>query len=222
LERETMKRRAILGVAVLAVLAMGNRGAAAQGDRLSRRLDSATNAQVQAAIDSARQAGLPVEPLIARALEGASKNATGARIVAAVQRLAADLTVARRALGDGASAAELEAGASALRAGVDTASLIQLREARPGQPLTVPLAVLSDLVARGVPADPAASFVLAIARASDEQYVAFQRNVERDIALGAPPIAAAAVRVAATSAAPGAEDQGTGIGGTPRPRPRRP
>jgi hypothetical protein len=218
-----MKQRALYFCG-LAVAVFAAREAAAQGDRLLRRLDSTTYAQVQAAIDSARAAGLPIEPLVARALEGASKNAAGARIVAAVHRLARDLAGAKSALGDGASAAELEAGASALRAGVAPAALAELRESRPKQELTVPLAVLSDLVARGVPADTAATFVLAIATASDEQYVAFQRNVERDIALGAPPIAAASVRMAAIGQSNGDAAPGPGTGGAPnsRPRPRRP
>lgn len=213
-----MKAPAAIGIVVIAVTALGAPRAAAQGDRLARRLDSATNAQVQATLDSARLAGLPLEPLIARALEGASKNAPGPRILAAVQRLANDLAAARRALGAGASAAELEAGASALRAGIEPSALTHLRAARPRHELTVPLAVLSDLVARGVPADTAATFVLAIAAASDEQFVAFQRNIERDIALGAPPIAAAAVRMATTGTA---ADAGPGPGPA-RSQPRRP
>lgn len=182
---------------LLACLAVAST-ARAQDERLARRLDSTTQAQVAAVIDSARGAGLPLEPLVDRALEGASKGASGQRIVAAVRKLAADLAAARRALGGG-SAAELEAGASALRAGVAADALARLRESRPRQSLTVPLAVLADLVARGVTADSASVFVLAIANASDEQLVAFQRSVERDIALGAPPLAAAAVRVNATS-----------------------
>jgi hypothetical protein len=107
-----------------------------------------------------------------------------------------------------------------LRAGVSPEALMRLRASRPKEPLTVPLAVLADLVARGVPADTAAAFVLEIAGASDEQLVAFQRNVERDIALGAPPLAAAAVRVNATSRT-GMTDAAPG--GNPSPRtPRRP
>lgn len=206
-----MMRPAICLLAGLALVS----AARAQDPRLARRLDSVTQVQVAAVLDSARRAGLPLEPLVDRALEGASKGAPGQRIVAAVRKLAADLSAARHALGGGAGA-ELEAGASALRAGVTTDALMRLRETRPRQSLTVPLAVLGDLVARGVPADTAAAFVLAIATATDEQLVAFQRNVERDIALGAPPLAAAAVRVTAT----GLGDASPG--GTPARTPRRP
>jgi hypothetical protein len=209
---------------LIATMALAWSSASAQDDRLARRLDSTTYVLVAAELDSARAAGLPVDPLIARALEGASKNAPGARIVAAVHRLATDLATARRALGDASTTTELEAGASALRAGVDAIALAELRRVRPRHALTVPLAVLADLVARGVPPDTAARFVLTLAPATDEQFVIFQRNVERDIALGAPPIAAAAVRMSAptgvSDAAP-SPPPGPGAPGPTQPPPRR-
>jgi len=180
------------------------RRAAAQDPRLER-LEPSTRPLVAALIDSARAFGLPAEPLVQRALEGATKRAPGDRIVAAVRRLAADLRRAREVLGSTASLPELEAGAAALRAGAAPALLTKLRRAR-RQPLTVPLAVLADLVASGVPADSAAAAVLALAAtARDADLVEFRRAVERDIALGAPPAAAASVRVnaAAREARPG-------------------
>ncbi len=180
------------------------RPAAAQDPRLER-LDAGTRPLVAALLDSARAAGLPAEPLVQRALEGTIKGAPGDRIVAAVRRLAADLGRARDALGPAASPPELEAGAAALRAGAAPAVLTELRRTR-RQPLTVPLAVLADLVASGVPADSAATAVLALApSARDADLVEFRRAVERDIALGAPPAAAASVRVnaAAREARPG-------------------
>src|SRR5688500_16496765 len=104
-----MNRSRVVSLLVVAV-ALASSRAAAQDDRLARRLDSTTYAQVAAELESARAAGLPVEPLIARALEGASKNAPGVRIVGAVHRLAADLATARRALGETSQTTELEAG----------------------------------------------------------------------------------------------------------------
>ena len=195
---------------LLAALAVGLTGtvlarpAAAQDPRLER-LEPSTRPLVAALIDSARAFGLPAEPLVQRALEGTIKGAPGDRIVAAVRRLAADLGRAREVLGAAASLPELEAGAAALRAGAAPAVLAELRRAR-RQPLTVPLAVLADLVASGVPADSAAAAVLALAAtARDADLVEFRRAVERDIALGAPPAAAASVRVnaAAREARPG-------------------
>ena len=196
-----------LGLPALAVGLVATllaRPAAAQDPRLER-LDAGTRPLVAALVDSARTAGLPAEPLVQRALEGTIKGAPGDRIVAAVRRLAADLGRARDALGPAASPPELEAGAAALRAGASPAVLVQLRRSRP-QRLTVPLAVLTELVASGVPVDSAAAAVLALAATSrDADLVEFRRAVERDIGLGAPPAAAASVRVngAASQARPG-------------------
>lgn len=166
---------------------------AAQDPRLER-LDPETRSLVVSVVDSVRAVGLPTEPIIQRALEGATKGASGARIVAAVRRLSTDLGTARGALGPRASAPELEAGVAALRAGASPEVLTGLREAR-RPPLTMALAVLADLVASGVPADSASAVVLALApTARDADLVEFRKAVERDISLGAPPGASAAVR----------------------------
>lgn len=166
---------------------------AVQDPRLER-LDPETRALVVSVVDSARLAGLPSEPLIQRALEGATKGAPSPRIVAAVRRLATDLGTARGALGSQATAPELEAGVAALRAGAGPQVLTQLRDAR-RPPLTMALAVLADLVTSGVPVDSASAIVLAFApTARDADLVEFRRAVERDISLGAPPGTAASIR----------------------------
>ncbi len=191
---------------------------AVQDPRLER-LDPDTRSAVAAVADSANGVGLPAEPIIQRALEGATKGASGARIVAAVRRLALDLGTARSALGTSASAPELEAAVAALRAGATPQVLAHLRDVR-RPPLTMALSVLADLVAGGVPADSAAAAVLALApKARDADLVEFRRAVERDIALGAPPGAATSVRLNAggldvSSGSPG-------YSGNPA-RPRRP
>ena len=201
----------VLGAALLAA-----RAASAQDPRLEHRLDSTTLAAVGALMDSARSAGLPVEPLVQRALEGTAKHAEPDRIIAAVRRLAGELGVARASLGRESSPAELDAGASALRAGVRPEDLTLLRQRRT-QSLTVALAALTDLVTGGVPPDSAAAAVLALAsRARDDQIADFRRAVERDIALGATPAAAAAVRVDATLREVG------GAANSSNPTPRKP
>lgn len=189
---------------------------AVQDPRLER-LDPETRSLVVTVVDSARAVGLPGEPLIQRALEGATKGAPGARIVAAVRRLATDLGTARTALGTRASAPELEAGVAALRAGATPQVLTRLRDVR-RPPLTMALSVLADLVASGVPADSASAVVLALApTARDADLVEFRRAVERDIALGAPPGGAAAVRALNT----GVRDA-SALGSQPGRPPRRP
>jgi hypothetical protein len=170
--------------------------ARAQDPRLEGRVPEATRVQIEAVLDSARTRELPTEPLVDRALEGASKGAPPELILAAVRRLADEMAAARDAMGQTSSAPEVVAGASALRAGARPEDLAYLRQLRGDQPLTVAAAVMADLVAVGVPADTAVAAVIALAgETEDVQYVTFRRNVERDIALGASPVTALGVRL---------------------------
>jgi hypothetical protein len=161
---------ALLALAVIAspLAAQQHAGMA----RLAERLDPATAALVTRAIDSAAQAGLPAAPLVNKALEGASKGAAPDRILVAVRTLAVDLRTARAALGAGASEAELVAGVGALRAGAEGDVLARVKRARGQSSALLPLAVLTDLVAQGIPVDRAATVILALAerRAADAQY----------------------------------------------------
>lgn len=164
--------------------------------RLAAVLDAPTRSAVMSVIDSAVAARLPANPLVAKALEGASRSAPGPRIVAAVRNLVLRLATARAALGAGASESDLVAAASAVQAGVAPELLARLRALRPRAPLAVPLVVLTDLVERGVRPDTAAGLVLTVARSSagDDAFTALRRTVARDIAAGTPPSVAAAVR----------------------------
>lgn len=167
-----------------------------QDPRLESRLDPTTRAAVAALVDSVRAAGLPTEPMVDKALEGATKRASGDRIVAALRTLAADLRSARLALGPTAPEADVIAGAGAIRAGAGPGTLERIKGVRGNAGLGVPLAVFSDLVARGVPVDTAAKVILHLAQggASDADYAGLERSVARDIGAGAPPGAAAAIR----------------------------
>jgi hypothetical protein len=168
----------------------------AQDARLDARLDAHTRDAVVTLIDSARAEGIPGEPLVQKALEGASKHADGPRILTAVRMLAGELGDARAALGTSSTDAEVIAGASALHAGIAPAALSRMRASRTHGSLTVALAVLSDLIARGVPGDTATTVISALtgAGAPDAELLRFQQGVERDIAQGATPSAALGVR----------------------------
>ena len=152
----------------------------AQDRRLSDRLDPATASSVQQLVDSARAAGLPTEPLVQKALEGSTMGASGDRIRAAVAGLFSQLGRAREALGNSASEAELTAGAGALRAGLPPASLAELHRLRYHQSLAVPIAVLADLVAEGMPREQATREVFELAREGrpDDEFVALRRRVQ--------------------------------------------
>jgi hypothetical protein len=153
-----------------------------QDRRLFDRLDPVTAPRVQRLVDSARAAALPTEPLVQKALEGSTMGASGDRIRAAVEALFGQLGRAREALGNSASEAELSAGAGALRAGLSPASLAELHRLRHRQSLVVPIAVLADLVAEGVPAAQATREVFELAREGrpDDEFVALRRRVQNE------------------------------------------
>ena len=150
-----------LGPAVL-VLALVAGRVEAQDPRLAR-LDRRVQTEVTALVDSARSLGIPSEPVVDKALEGAAKRAPNDRIVNVVRSRFRELVAARGALGSGALDAEIIAAADALHAGASAQVITALRTQRPNAPLTIPLAVLADLIARGVPADTASSAILALA-----------------------------------------------------------
>ena len=179
-------------VALVLVLATSatHANAQEQPDRtLPALLSAGTRATLERLIDSARVAGLPVDPLYSKVREGVFRSADEARVVAAVQRLGRDLGDARSALGDSARAEEIAAGANALRAGVRPADLSKLRDSRGRRgdhPLTVALVVLADLATRGVPPAMAAASVneLVARNVSDGSLMSFRQNVERDLVGG--------------------------------------
>jgi hypothetical protein len=189
--------------------------------RLDNRLDARTRAAVEKAIDSAVAEGLPAEPLVSKALHGAAVGARGEAIVKAVRVLAERLAVARDVLGPGSTAVELDAGVAALQAGVQPEVLERIRNDRAQQPLAVPLGVLADLIGRGVSTKDATQMVVALVRrgTTDEQLLAFQRDVERDIGIGAPPAAAVELRGLAFSQAGNPLPGGNRPGAQPRPKP---
>jgi hypothetical protein len=144
---------------------LGARADDSQEARLRARLGDELGQQVIAIVHESASQGLPTATLVARALEGASRQADAGAIVAAVRRQASGLSAAYRVLGPTARPAELEAGAGALLAGVPEDSLASLKRARPTGSLVIPLVVLSDFVARGVPAVNASNTVLSATRA---------------------------------------------------------
>ena len=182
------------GPAVL-VLALVAARVDAQDPRLSR-LDRRVQSEVTSLMDSARSLGIPTEPVIDKALEGAAKRAPNDRIINVVRSRFRELVAARGALGSGAMDAEVIAAADALHAGASPQVITALRTRRPNAPLTIPLAVLADLIARGVPADTASSAILALATkpATDAEFADLRDDVERDIAKGIPPAITTAVR----------------------------
>jgi len=186
------------------ILMFASLAGSAQEARLKSALDAETYAKVSKMTDSARAESLPVDPLIGVALEGAQRRAPGSRIAGAVRDYLAALRGARAALGSDAAPAEIVSGAGVLLSGVSSDALHRIRLAGTRRPLTVPLVVLADLIARGVPKDTAARAIEAAARANarDDDYSALRRYVEQDILAGASPAAAAMLRVRGITGGP--------------------
>ena len=168
----------------------------AQDARLNGKLDGETQAAVMRTLDSAQTRGLPLEPLVDKALEGATKHATGSRIQAAVSMLLQRLEAARDALAPNPGPRDIAAGADALAYGATRESLAAMRAIRPNESVAVPLGVLTQLVASGVPVARATRVVADLLRrgARDEQLIALNNDVRSFIANGASPQAALDVR----------------------------
>ena len=157
--------------------------------RLRARLTLEATQQVLAIVREARDAGLPTEPLVARALEGASRGVDATRIVTGVRALADALRGARGALGSSASADEIVAGGNDLLAGVPADTLARLRASRESGSLVIPLIVLGDLVSRGVPPGPASNAVITAARtgANDRTLLRLRERIHERIEKGGSP-----------------------------------
>jgi hypothetical protein len=197
-----------------ALLALGMLSAAARlavaqapGEpALPARLGAPAHSAIVAIMDSARAAGLPTTPLAAKAAEGVLKGADDAHIVEAVRSLAKALGEARAALGPAADASVLDAGASALRAGVTPAALHSLGEAGAAPSGATPsgaaalataLVTLVDFVAKGVPPALASQSIEQLLRlgAPESRFETLRNEVEADIRDGQSPEAAVTSRV---------------------------
>ena len=167
--------------------------AAQSRPELPARLQPASRAAIERLADSVARESLPVAPLYDKAAEGVLKGADDARIVAAVRGLAQRLREARTLLGPSATEAELAAGASALHAGVPQPMIrriVEMRDQRASaRSLGVPLVVLANLIADGVPAPVATESLTRLMQrgARDDELSAFRSGVVRDIEGGKSP-----------------------------------
>lgn len=142
--------------------------------RLKQVLPPGVSARVLAVIAKAKAVDLPTEPLENRALKFAAKGVNGDSIVKSVadqeQRMEHVRDTLQHARGSKPSGDEVDAGAEAVRKGVDGAQVSALAKSAPsGRSLAVPLYVIGSLMDRGLPADAALARVEAKlkARASD-------------------------------------------------------
>ena len=192
-----MNRHRIHFVALVLASVIAGPALRAQDSALPGIADARARAAVEREIASAAAKGLPVRPLIAKAREGVTKQAAGERIRAAVASQARRLEQARDLLAPSPSEAELVSGADALAVGVPGPMLRQVRAAYPaGQSVAMPLDVLTELVARGVPAKHALEQItqLMMRGATPSQIASLGASVQTDVAAGLAPDAALEVR----------------------------
>jgi len=176
----------------------------AQDPRLVDRLDSTVLPLVMRVVEEARSGGIPTEPLIDKALEGASKRAGGRMIVRAVRNLFNFLQEADSILGPDASDADVVVAAEAMRAGAAEEVIVEMNRLTSDNSMVVPLGVLTDLVGMGVPSEMAGQAVLKLAadKSSDRDFLDLRTSIRNDIRAGTPPLVAASVRSGVPSAVP--------------------
>lgn len=164
----------ILAIALSAQGSIAQTPARDPSARLREVLPADVAQRVLARIAEARARQLPAEALENRALKFAAKGVDPKNIERSVNEQAARMETARAALASGRKSTpagdEIEAGAEAMRKGVDGASVILLAKTAPsGRSLAVPLFVIGSLTDHGLSSADALQRVLARlkARASD-------------------------------------------------------
>jgi hypothetical protein len=166
----------MLAIALGAQSLIGQTPARDPSARLKEVLPADVAERVLARIAQARERQLPAEALENRALKFAAKGVDPKSIERSVNEQAARMETARAALGNGRTTNpagdEIEAGAEAIRKGVDDASVSLLARSAPsGRSLAVPLFVIGSLTDRGLSSSDAVQRVIARlkAHASDAE-----------------------------------------------------
>ena len=154
--------------------------------RLREVLPADVATQVLATIADARAHNLPAQALEQRALKFAAKGVDPKLIAKSIDEQENRMEKAKDAMDDvrKPSDDEIEAGAEALRQGVDGSAVSELAKSAPsGRSLAVPLFVIGSLVDRGLPSDEALARVLARlqARASDADLENLAGNRPTDV-----------------------------------------
>jgi len=202
----------IIGLVVTLVLGATLTGALSAQD-VQARLDGRVSPEVRRAVRSiaadAAAHGLPVDPLVQKAIEGAAKGVPGDRVIAAVRALAGRLGQAMAAVRDAGVAAPagdvVEGGADALNAGFSGRQVSDLvRVSQPPQDPALTLRVAATLAALGVPTTQAFHLVEGMISAgrSPSDLLGLPGQVQTGVARGATPAQAAAGLARAAGGAP--------------------
>jgi hypothetical protein len=189
---------------MLALVALPLALLAVQQQDIAARLEGRVPADIAALVTelgtAAAARGLPIDPLIQKAIEGSAKAVPADRVALAVRLVAAQLDTAAGALRSassvlGADTVAIAAGAFAVSAGLSGGDIVQL--ARGGVPpadAIIGLRVAGTLVAMGVPAADAVNVVSATLQAGRPggELLSLPGRVQAQVARGVPAAQAAA------------------------------
>lgn len=184
---------------VLGATLAGSLGAQDVQARLGGRVSPEVQRAVQVIAADAVAHGLPVDPLVQKAIEGAAKGVPGDRVIAAVRALAGRLGESMAAVREAGVAAPggdvVEGGADALNAGFSGRQVSDLvRVSRPPHDPALTLQVAATLAALGVPTKQAFQLVQGTisAHRSPTDLLGLPGQVQAGVARGATPAQAAA------------------------------
>jgi len=199
---------AVLCVVALAVTALDAQQTIA--GRLSGRVSPEIAMLVQELGSAAAHRGLPVDPLIQKAIEGSAKAIPSDRVGTAVRLVVDQLDTAAAALRNAGLATpldtvEIAAGAFAITAGLRGRDITEIaRTGRPTAEVIVGLRVAGTLAAIGVPPSETVTLVSASLRGrrGAGDLLTLPGQVQTEMARGATPAQAAAglARAAAAQA----------------------
>ena len=169
-------------------------------ERLTGRVPPEIAALVQELGSAAASRGLPVDPLIQKAIEGNAKAIPADRVASAIRGVFAQLDSAAAALRDAGVASpvdtvEIAAGGFAITAGLRGRDIAELaRTGRPTSDVIVGLRVAGTLAAMGVPREETVRLVGTSLRAQHApgELLALPGRVQSEMARGATPAQAAA------------------------------
>jgi len=206
--------RSALLAAVAAAVPLVLAGQGGGGSGVAARLDGRVPPEVVRAVQGIAAAtaarGLPVEPLIDKAIEGGAKHVPSDRVIAAVRALAARLDEARSALREGGVEAPgadvVEGGAYALSAGLSRRQTSDLvRVSRPPYDPTLTLRVAATLAALGVPPQQTLDLMESMISAgrAPGDLLDLPSGVQAGVAQGATPAQAANGLARGVAQAPG-------------------
>jgi hypothetical protein len=197
-------------------------------DRLAGRVPPDIAALATELATDAGRRGLPIDPIIQKAIEGSAKRVPAERVGAAMRLVVTQLDAAAGGLRDGnaalsADTVAIAAGAFAVTAGLSGRDIATLARSgsRPAE-VIVGLRVAGTLVALGVPASETVTLVTETLQAGRPagELLALPGQVQAEVAKGVTP-AQAASGLARAAAAQSRRGPPPGRG-TPPPHPPAP